>query len=279
MSQWYFEEQEPGLKLGLEYDKHLLDEKSEFQKIDVYETKAYGKLLTLDGLVMTTDRDEFYYHEMISHPALFTHPNAENVLIIGGGDGGALREVLKHPSVKKGHLCEIDKGVCDAARLHFPQMAKSFENPKSELFMQDGFKFLDAHKDFYQAILVDSTDPIGEAAKLFEDNFVKKVYDALTDDGITVMQCENPFYQLPVMKQMYDIVKKYFKHVNFYFMPVPTYPSGYWCFLMGSKKYHPVNDFNGKLWESLNIETTYYNDEIHRAAFALPQYVKRELLS
>ncbi|OHD14100.1 MAG: spermidine synthase [Spirochaetes bacterium GWB1_36_13] len=261
----------------MEYTEHLMDTKSQFQKVDVYKTKAFGNLLTLDGLVMTTERDEFFYHEMISHPSLFIHPNPEKVLIIGGGDGGTLREVVKHKKVVEAHLCEIDEEVCNAAKAYFPTLSESFDHPKSKIFIEDGFAFLDNNKSAYQVILVDSTDPIGEAAKLFEESFIKKVYDSLTEDGITVMQCENPLYKLDVMEKMYFDMKKYFEYVYFYFVPIPTYPSGYWSFIMGSKIMHPVKDFRKKRWNNKDFNTVYYNKDIHKAAFALPEFVKNKL--
>jgi spermidine synthase len=243
----------------------------------MYKTKALGNLLTLDGLVMTTERDEFVYHEMISHPALFTHPNPEKVLVIGGGDGGTLREVVKHERVKEGHLCEIDGEVCDVSRKFLPDLAESMDHPKSTVFIQDGFDFLDKHQKAYDVILIDSTDPIGEAAKLFEDTFIHKVAGSLTDEGIAVMQCENPFFQLKVMKDMFGIFKKIFPVVQFYLAPIPTYPSGYWAFLMGSKKYDPAKDFQRDAWKQHGFKTKYYNDDIHFGSMALPQYVKDEL--
>ncbi len=277
MSSWYYEEQDKGLKIGLEYTEHLVDSKSEFQKVDVYKTTQYGNLLTLDGLVMTTGKDEFFYHEMLAHPALFTHSNPEKVLVIGGGDGGTLREVIKHNDVKEGHLCEIDKMVCDVSLKYFPKISSSLNHEKTQVFYQDGFKFLDEHKANYQVIFTDSTDPIGEAAKLFEEPFIKKVYDALTDDGIAVMQCENPFFQLNIMKDMYQKFKGFFPHVSFYFAPIPTYPSGYWAFILGSRKYEPLKDFKETKWKERNFKTKYYNKEVHFGAFALPQYVKEGL--
>lgn len=277
MAQWFYEEQEKGVSIGFEYSEQLVDDKSIFQKVDIFQTKGFGKLLTLDGLVMTTDRDEFFYHEMLTHPALFTHPNPKRVLVIGGGDGGTLREVVKQERVEEGHLCEIDKMVCDVCEEHFPELSKSFKDPKSTVYIEDGFKFLDEHKGYYDVILVDSTDPIGEAAKLFEDTFIGKVVNALIDDGIMVMQCENGLYQLPVMKKMHDLLGNYFPEVHFYFSPVPTYPSGNWAFLMGSKKYHPLKDFQKEAWDKHEFKTRYYNQEIHNGAFALPQYIKEGL--
>lgn len=273
-TKWFYEEQHPGIRFGLEYKEHLVNIKSAFQKVDVYETTALGNLLTLDGLVMTTEKDEFFYHEMISHPALFTHSNPRKVLVIGGGDGGTLREVVKHKKVKEAHLCEIDNQVIEAAKKYFPELSISFQDPKSQIFVEDGFAFLDNHQKSYEIILVDSTDPIGEAAKLFEESFIEKVYRSLTDDGITVMQCENPFFELDVMKKMFLNMQKYFKYVFFYFAPILSYPSGFWSFIMGSKKYHPLKDFRTKRWKNRTFNTKYYNKAIHYAAFALPQFVK-----
>jgi spermidine synthase len=277
MSQWFYEEQERGVRLGLEYEEHLHSSQSPFQRVDVYRTKALGNLLTLDGLVMTTERDEFVYHEMLSHPALFTHPDPEQVLVIGGGDGGTLREVVKHARVKQGHLCEIDGRVCEVSKEFLPELAGSLEHPKSTVYIQDGFDFLDRHQKEYQVILIDSTDPIGEAAKLFEDTFIHKVEGSLTEDGIAVMQCENPFFQMDVMKSMYGIFRKIFPVVRFYLAPIPTYPSGFWAFLMGSKEYDPMTNFQTEAWNNCGFRTRFYNQEIHFASMAIPQYLKDEL--
>ncbi|HOJ49381.1 MAG TPA: polyamine aminopropyltransferase [Spirochaetota bacterium] len=271
MEKWFFELQEPGVKLGIEYEDKLLEVQTKYQKLEIYKTKRLGNLMVLDGCVMTTDEDEFFYHEMISHPSLYTHPNPEKVLIIGGGDGGTLREVLKHPVVKEAHLCEIDGEVIEAAKKYFPNLSISFKDPRTSIFVEDGFAFLDRQKEYYDVILVDSTDPVGEAAKLYEESFFKKIYNSLKSDGIFTIQAENYFYELSVMKSLYNNVKSIFNKAYFYFSPVITYPSGNWSFLMGTKKYHPIKDSD---FNKYQIKTKYYNRNIHYASFALPEIVK-----
>jgi len=271
LEKWFFEVQEPGVKLGLEYEEKLLDIQTKYQKLEVYKTKRLGNLMVLDGCIMTTEKDEFFYHEMLSHPSIYTHKDPKKVLIIGGGDGGTLREVLKHSFIQEAHLCEIDGEVIEAAKKFFPTLSESFKDPRAKIFVEDGFAFLDRSKNYYDIILVDATDPIGEAAKLYESDFFLKIYNSLKDDGIFTIQAENFFYKLNFMADLYKTVKKLFPNVYFYFSPVITYPSGTWAFLMGSKKYNPIKDVN---FSKGDISTKYYNRNIHYGSFSLPQMLK-----
>ena len=188
--------------------KVLFSDQSPYQKVEVVETDYFGRVLLNDDIIMICEKDEFVYHEMISHIPLFLHPKPESVLIIGGGDGGTAREVLKHPSVKICQMVEIDQMVVDACKLHIPQTAVSFSHPKLDLKIEDGVKFVQNTKKKYDVILIDSTDPIGPAVPLFGDTFYRNIFNILKDDGLVVAQGESPFYNLPSQKSLMKITKK-----------------------------------------------------------------------
>lgn len=193
-------------------------------------------MLLLDGIVQTTEKDEYVYHEMITHIPLFTHPNPKKVLVVGGGDGGTIREVLKHPSVEKAVLCEIDEEVIKASKEFLPTISCALDNPKCEIFIGDGIKYVHEHKNEFDIIIVDSTDPFGAAEGLFGGSFYKEIYQALTAEGIFVAQTETPFYLPEVVKKVYDDAKTVFSITKLFMAAIPTYPSGYWSFTIGSKK-------------------------------------------
>jgi spermidine synthase len=232
--------------------------------------------MLLDSLVMLTEKDEFVYHEMLAHPSLYTHLNPEKVLIIGGGDGGTLREVVKHPSVKKAVLVEIDKMVIEASKQFFPQVAAGFSSPKAEVIVTDGIRYVNETTERFDIILIDSTDPVGPAEGLFHRDFYRACNKILNDDGILTTQSETPFLEnfasvIPgVMKNLRDL----FPVSKLYLASIPTYPSGLWSFSMGSKKYDPEVSFNQERFSEVCLNLSYYNDSIHRAAFALPNFVR-----
>ena len=249
--------------------KVLYHSKSRYQDILVFESEGVGRVLVLDGCVMTTSVDEFIYHEMLAHVPLFSHPNPENVLVVGGGDGGTLREVFKHHRVKRGVLVEIDDQVVEVAKRFFPELACSFDDPRCSLEFCDGVEYLKNVKEKFQVILVDSTDPVGPAENLFSLEFFQSVYNALSEDGIFVTQCETPFYFRDFIKDVISHLKSIFPKVALYTAYVPFYPSGMWCFAAASKGPDPREPiFDGSL------DTRYYNREVHRASFALPNFLK-----
>ncbi len=254
--------------------KTLFTGQSPFQKLDFFESYDHGILFALDGLIMTSERDEFIYHEMLTHVSLFTHPGPKKVLVIGGGDCGALREILKHSSIDKIHLCEIDRMVVEKCEEIFPYVSEVLNNPRIEAFYEDGFDFLKENTNIYDIILVDSTDPIGEAVKLFEVPFLGLCHQALTADGMVVMQCGSPFYQTRFIKDLQRDMLDVFPLSQVYTASVHSYPGGYWGFITGSKKYDPLNDFQVEKYKDLNFR--YYNDQIHKAAFALPSYFVKQ---
>jgi len=258
-------------------EKVLFSGRSDFQSVDIVETKGHGKMLLNDGLVMLSERDEFVYHDMITHVPLFTHPNPEKVLIIGGGDGGTAREVLRHKNVKKCDMVEIDKMVVDACREHIPLTSEVFTNPKLKIYIEDGVKFVKDTKEKYDVVLVDSTDPIGPAQPLFNIDFYQDVFNCLSDDGIVVSQGECPFLDISMQKTLLSILNDVFKNVLIYNYSNLTYPGGLWSFTYASKTLHPLKDFNKERVEASLLEFKYYSSTIHTAAFALPAFMKTEI--
>ncbi|TFG90100.1 MAG: polyamine aminopropyltransferase [Candidatus Atribacteria bacterium] len=262
-----------GRALKVRITKSLEKIKSEFQEIEVVESESFGKVLLIDGVIMLTESDEFCYHEMITHVPLCVHPKAQKVLVIGGGDGGAIREILKHDNIKEIEICEIDKKVIEVSKRHFPNLGNSFDDPKVKIFCEDGNKFIRKRKNEYDLIVVDSSDPIGPAEVLFRKEFYEAMYQALKDDGIVVTQAESFFYHQKIIKSLFSFIKDIYPISAYYYTLVPTYPSGMIGFTFCSKKYHPIKDFNKT--EALKLtDLKYYNKDIHRAAFNLPTFAQ-----
>ncbi len=253
--------------------KKLFSQKSDFQQVDVVETKGYGKMLLNDGLVMVTERDEFVYHDMIAHPALFVHPNPKKVLVIGGGDGGTAREVLRHKGVEKCVMVEIDEVVVNASREFIPQTACELDNPRLELIIGDGVEYVANTTEKFDVILVDSTDPIGPATPLFGVDFYKNIHKILSDDGIVVSQCESPYYEVEAQTSLLKVLNQVFDDVFIYNFHNLTYPGGLWSFSFATKKHHPINDFKKERVLESGLKFQYYTPELHSASFALPQFM------
>jgi spermidine synthase len=251
----------------------LYSKKSPFQKVEVVETLGHGRMLLNDDLVMITERDEFVYHDMITHVPLFVHPKPKKVLVIGGGDGGTAREVLRHTDVEKCDMVEIDGLVVEACREFIPQTACGMnDNPRFQLFIDDGVKFVKETKNKYDVIIVDSTDPIGPAQPLFGVEFYRDIYNCLSDDGIVVSQGESPFYNTDTQASMSKILNGLFTVVQYYNFTNLTYPGGYWSFSFASKKLHPVRDFKPARVTDSGLKFKYYNQNIHTGAFQLPSF-------
>lgn len=280
MEMWYTEKHSENVGITMKVTKTLFSGKSEFQQLDIVETVEYGKMMLLDGLVMVTERDEFVYHDMIAHPALFTHPDPKKVLVIGGGDGGSIREIMKHPGVEEAVLCEIDGLVIDKSIELLPSMASEIDgsNPRVKLHVDDGIAYIRDHPDEFDVILVDSTDPIGPAVGLFEEDFYRVVHGALKKDGIMVAQSESPFYHAEIQKSMYGNLRAVFPIVEMYQAFIPTYPSGLWSFAFASKQYHPVKDFDRERAARRDFDTRYYNEDLHLGAFMLPTFARENIL-
>lgn len=271
MDMWLKENQISDPVLHYKFTKTLLNKKTPFQELTIVQSETLGNILLLDGIVQTTEKDEYVYHEMITHIPLFTHPNPKKVLVVGGGDGGTIREVLKHPSVEKAVLCEIDEEVIKASKEFLPTISCGLDNPKCEIFIGDGIKYVHEHKNEFDIIIIDSTDPFGAAEGLFGGSFYKEIYQALTAEGIFVAQTETPFYLPEVVKKVYNDAKTIFPITKLFMAAIPTYPSGYWSFTIGSKKLDPTVS---NLSDTIDIETKYYTKALHKASFVLPKFVE-----
>lgn len=276
MDLWFSELHTPYVKFSIQIDKQLHSEQTEFQRIDIFESKEFGRMMVLDGYVMLTEKDEFIYHEMIVHVPMAVHPNPKRVLIIGGGDGGTARELLRYKNVESVDLVEIDERVVNISRKYLPQTACSFDDERLHCYFEDGLKFIRHCNNEYDLIIVDSTDPFGPGEGLFTKEFYGNCYKALKEDGIMVNQHESPFYDEDAfaMQRAHQRIVKSFLISRVYQAHIPTYPSGHWLFGFASKKYHPVLDFDAKRWNALGLKTRYYNANLHNASFALPNYVE-----
>lgn len=248
--------------------------KSEFQTIDIIDTPGLGKVLVLDGLVMTTERDEFFYHEMISHVPMISHPNPEKVLVIGGGDGGTVREVLKHDCVKSVVLCEIDGLVIDACRKYMPTLAGMLDDDRVDIQVRDGIEYISQQQNEFDIILIDSTDPMGPGEGLFTEEFYLNVNRALKEGGIMAAQSESPFVNQRQMKMMYPLLRKAFPKVSTFVGPIPTYPGGYWSWAFCSNSVEPLAFVDEQRAEKISKTSKLYNLDIHKSVFALPNFVK-----
>ncbi|MGA1845777.1 polyamine aminopropyltransferase [Deferribacter abyssi] len=277
MELWFTEKYENNTAFSIKIKKTLYSGKSPYQKIDILESEDLGRILLLDDFIMLTEAHEFAYHEMIAHVPLYAHPNPENVLIIGGGDGGTAREVVKHDIVKKCVMCEIDGMVVEKSKEFLPTVASAFDNPKLNLMIDDGVKFIKDNKDSFDVIIIDSTDPIGPAEGLFKQEFYRHVFKCLKDDGIMVAQAENPYYYTNIQKDMFNNLKAVFPIVAMYLSFIPFYPSGMWAFAFASKKYR-FND-NPRISDIKNMEKSfkYFNKDIFYGCFALPNFAKEVL--
>ncbi len=264
---------------GIRYaiTKTLFSQKSEFQQIDVVETRGHGKMLFNDGLAMVSERDEFVYHDMIAHVPLFVYPDPKQILVIGGGDGGTLREVLRHKSVERCVMVEIDKVVIDACRNFIPQTSFKLDSPRAELRIEDGVKYVADCKDKFDVVLIDSTDPIGPATPLFGEEFYQNVHALLNEDGIVVSQGESPFFDKKWQEKLLTIKGKFFTKTHIYNFSNLTYPGGLWSFTYASNKYSPTKDFDPSRVTDSGLRFEYYNEGIHLAAFALPQFQRDNL--
>lgn len=270
MELWYTEKQTPNVGITCKTTKSLVTEKTEFQDLAIIDTEQFGRMLVLDGMVQTTIADEFVYHEMITHVPLNTHPEPKKVLVIGGGDGGTIREVVKHPKVEKAVLVEIDRRVVELSQEYLPEISCGLSNPKVEVIIDDGIKHVAENPDTYDIILVDSTEPVGPAVQLFSADFYRSIFRALKGDGLFVAQTESPFYNDDLISQVYKSIAGIFPVTKLYLASVPTYPSGLWSFTMGSKKHDPEQVGADQVHQ---YPTRYYNAGVHQGCFKLPQFV------
>ncbi|MED4534806.1 spermidine synthase [Metabacillus fastidiosus] len=267
---WYTEKQTKNFGITMKIKQTLHTEQTDFQKLEMVETEEFGNMLFLDGMVMTSEVDEFVYHEMVAHVPLFTHPNPENILVVGGGDGGVIREVLKHSSVKKATLVDIDGKVIEYSKKYLPYIAGQLDDSRVDVQVGDGFMHIAKSENEYDVIMVDSTEPVGPAVNLFSKGFYAGISKALKDDGIFVAQTDNPWFTPDLISNVQRDVKEIFPITRLYLANIPTYPSGLWSFTIGSKKYDPLEVGEERFHE---IDTKYYTKDIHKAAFVLPKFV------
>ncbi|MFP4350619.1 MAG: polyamine aminopropyltransferase [Thermodesulfobacteriota bacterium] len=277
LSLWVTETHQNTMRLGFKVEKTLFSGRSRFQQVDVVQTRDHGVMLLNDGLVMLSERDEFIYHEMITHVPLFVHPNPRRVLVIGGGDGGTVREVLRHPGVERAVMVEIDEMVVNACRKYMPEVSCALDDPRLELRIEDGIKFVAETEEGFDVILVDSTDPIGPAAPLFNKEFYSGVSRLLTEEGILISQAESPFYNQDIQRPMLLNQRPFFEKLHIYLFSNLTYPGGLWSFGFASQKACPLKDFDPGRPARSGIETRYYNPGVHRASFMLPTFMSRHL--
>lgn len=279
MELWYSEQHTEHVKLSLKVKEQLFSKQSEFQQIAILDTFEYGRTLILDGCLMVTEKDEFIYHDMIVHVPMATNPEVKKVLVIGAGDGGAIRELARYQGIERIDMVEIDEAVVEACKIYLPQTACSLDDPRVHIYYEDGLKFVRRKTMEYDLILVDSTDPFGPGEGLFTKEFYGNCFNALTEKGILVNQHESTYYDqyVDAMKRAHTRIKETFPIARVYQAHIPTYPSGHWLFGYASKHYDPIKDLQEESWNALGIKTKYYNTKLHQGAFALPNYVKEQL--
>jgi len=273
----WFTEQVPGAEtaFSLKIKQKLHEEQSEFQHLEIYETETFGNLMVIDGCTMVSTRDNFFYHEMMSHPALYTHPNPKRVWIIGGGDCGTLKEVLKHSSVEQAVQIDIDERVTRLAEIYFPELCESNNDPRAELKFIDGIKWVkDAAPDSVDMIIVDSTDPVGPAEGLFSDEFYRDCFNCLSENGMVVQQSESALYHIKLIGEMRNSMNSAgFSHLQTLFFPQCIYPSGWWSATIASKA--DLTTFREQDSANKPFDTVYYNVDIHKESLAQPEFFKK----
>jgi spermidine synthase len=255
----------------------LYSGRSRFQRIDVLDTFEYGRMLVLYGSVMFTEKDEFVYHEMLVHVPCWAHGSARSALVVGGGDGLSLRELLKHPAIEHITLVDIDEKVVETCKRFFPDSRESFESPRVEVVYADGAEFVGSTSESFDLVLVDAADPVPPADVLFERRFYESCRRRLAPGGVLAAQTESPFYNPDVFAQVFATLSGLFGVSMPYLAWIPTYPSALWSFAFCSEGRHPIDDFDPERVRGSAMATRWYNEEIHRACFALPTFV-REML-
>ena len=277
--EWFTEVQkEAGIAFSLEVKQKLHAEQTPFQSIEIYETTQFGNLMIIDGCTMVSDRDNFLYHEMMSHPILFTHPNPKRVVIIGGGDCGTLQQVLLHDSVEKVWQIEIDERVTRLAEQYFPQLCTSNNDPRAELMFIDGIKWISEQPDeSIDIVIIDSTDPVGPAEGLFSEPFYRDCHRALRQHGMIIQQSESPLIHMRILKEMYaEVTAAGFADMATLSFPQCIYPSGWWSATMACKD-GKIDGFREQAAREKTFATQYYNASIHQAALAMPEFFLQQI--
>lgn len=279
MELWYTEHHSEHVRFSLKVKEQLFSKQSDFQRVDILDTVEFGRTLTLDGCLMVTEKDEFIYHDMIVHVPMATNLKIKKVLVIGAGDGGTIRELTRYNSIEHIDMVEIDPMVVEACKEYLPQTSCKLTDPRVHIYFEDGLKFVRRKENEYDLILVDSTDPFGPGEGLFTKEFYGNCYHALKEDGILVNQHESTYYEayIEAMKRAHRRIVETFPIAKVYQAHIPTYPSGHWLFGYASKKYDPLNDLKEMEWNAQGLKTKYYNTELHKGCFALPNYVIEQL--
>lgn len=273
MELWITEQQNENVNFSCRVKKTIYSEKTDFQEIEILETEYFGKMMILDGVIQTTTFDEFIYHEMIVHVPMFTHPDPKKILVIGGGDGGSVRELIKHSGIEKVDWVDIDGKVIEACKKYLPEWNHTIQGSSVvELKIQDGLAHMKESQGQYDVIVVDCSDPVGPGELLFQYDFYKDIYGALKEDGLFVQQTESPFYHRDLIRRIQKDVGSLYPITRLYTANIPTYPSGLHCFTIGSKKYDPSKPAPSRVPD---FETRCYSTEVHAAGFVLPKYVKQ----
>ncbi len=272
---WFTEAYNDSTAFSVRYSRKLYEETSEFQRIEIFETDVLGRVLILNGCFMVTEKDTFIYHEMLVHPAMALLTNPRKVVIIGGGDGGAVTEAVKYPELESIILCEIDSKVVSSCRGFFPELSSGLDDPRVQVLYEDGAAFISRFQDEFDLVLVDSTDPVGPGIALYEIAFYENIKKSLKKGGAAVLQTESPLFMADVFENSVKNLRSVFGQTGAtpYLAVIPSYPGGMWSFTMCSETVEPSKnaprDFKGTM--------KYYNSEVHRAAFALPEFVRRML--
>lgn len=279
MELWFSEFHAPDVKHSIRVDRHLYSHKSDYQQIDIFDTPEFGRVLALDGNVMLTERDEFIYDEMITHVPMAVHPKVRDVLVIGAGDGGVVKELTRYDSIQRIDLVEMDAQVIEACRTYLPENACRLDDTRVHIYFDNALRFIRRCKDEYDLIIVDSNDPFGPSEGYFTREFYGICYNALRWDGIMVNQQGSPFYKHDAeeIKRCHKRIVSTFPVSRVYQAHIPTYAAGYWLFGFASKKYHPIDDFDAERWKLLDLETQYYTTRLHVGAFYLPAFLEKML--
>lgn len=279
MDLWFSEFHTPDVKHSIRVTRHLYSKRSEYQQIDIFDTPEFGRVLSLDGNVMLTERDEFIYDEMITHVPMAVHPNIRDVLVIGAGDGGVVRELARYENIRRIDLVEMDPQVIEACRVWLPENACRLDDSRVHIFFDNALRFIRRRTDAYDLIIVDSTDPFGPSEGYFTREFYGICFNALHDDGIMVNQQGSPFYKqdAEAMQRSHKRIVSTFPISRVYQAHIPTYAAGYWLFGFASKKYHPIDDLCAEKWLAHNLKTKYYTTKLHVGAFYLPAFLETML--
>jgi spermidine synthase len=274
MTDLQFQETDPFAPIHYVYDVEeiLCSRRTAYQQLLIFKSRYFGKVLVLDGVVQLTERDEHFYHEMLTQVALHAHPHPADVLIIGGGDGGSLREVLKHKTVKRVQVVELDRGVIDASKEFLPTLSTGFADPRAHVLETRGEEFMAKTRDRFDLVIMDSTDPVGPAAGLFSDECLANAASVLKADGMFVAQTESLHFHLDFIREVQRKLARLFKIVDLYTAPLATYGGNWWTFSIGSKVHDPR-----ELRRQCKVTTKYYAEDVHRQAF-LPESLRRKLI-